>query len=108
MASEFVADAAERIVTIARALGVSTEVAGKIANEWQGGVIADWGGERPYIGKLAAAEAKMSQRDRAIYRDWKAGERVAALARKYRISRSRVYSIVNLLENSVASSTPLP
>ena len=108
MASEFVADAAERIVTIARALGVSTEVAGKIANEWQAGVIADWGGERAYVGKSTEKQRAASRRHAAILRDWQAGERVAALARKYRISRSRVYSIVNLLENSVASSTPLP
>ena len=108
MASEFVADATERIVTIARALGVSTEVAGKIANEWQAGLIAEWGGERPYVGRTAAAEAKMSRRDAAIYREWKAGERVPALARKYRISRSRIYCIVSENSKSAHLSSPLP
>lgn len=107
MASEFVADSAERIVTIARSLGVSMEVAGKIANEWQGGVIAEWGGERPYIGRQSGAEATMSKRDRAIYRDWLAGERVPALARKYRISRSRAYSIINQRANALGASTAL-
>ena len=34
MASEFVADAAERIVLIARALGVDTDIAGQLASQW--------------------------------------------------------------------------
>lgn len=94
MASEFVADAAERIVTIARALGVSTEVAGKIANEWQAGVIAEWGGERAYVGKSNEAQRAASRRRSAVLRDWQAGERVAALARKYGMNERSVRRIV--------------
>ena len=94
MASEFVADAAERIVTIARALGVSTEVAGKIANEWQAGVIADWGGERAYVGKSTEKQRAASRRHAAILRDWQAGERAPAIARKYGVSAAWVRKII--------------
>jgi Mor family transcriptional regulator len=94
MASEFVADSAERIVTIARALGVSTEVAGKIANEWQAGVIADWGGERAYVGKSRDAQRDASRRHAALMRDWRAGERVPALARKYGMNERTVRKII--------------
>ena len=94
MASEFVADAAERIVTIARALGVSTEVAGKIANEWQADVIADWGGERAYVGKSNEGRRAASRCRAAILRDWQAGERAAAIARRYGISAAWVRKIV--------------
>lgn len=94
MASEFVADSAERIVTIARALGVSTEVAGKIANEWQAGVIAEWGGERAYVGKSNEKQRAASRRDAAVRRDWEAGERAPAIARKRGIGLRTVWRIV--------------
>ncbi len=94
MASEFVADATERIVTIARALGVSTEVAGRIANEWQAGVIADWGGERAYVGKSSDKQRAASRRSAAVLRDWAAGERAPAIARKHGIALRTVWRIV--------------
>ena len=94
MASEFVADATERIVTIARALGVSTEVAGKIANEWQAGVIADWGGERAYVGKSNEKQRAASRRRAAVLRDWQAGERAPVIARKHGIGVRTVWRII--------------
>ncbi len=78
-----------------RALGISQQVAGMVAAEWQASVTRDWGGERPYIGKQAAAAVEMSRRDAAICRDWQAGERMGALSRKYQISRQRIYLIVS-------------
>lgn len=56
----------------------------------------DWGGDRPYIAKAGeSAQAAMSERNASILRDWQAGERAEAIARKYRISRVRVWQIVN-------------
>lgn len=95
MASEFVADSAERIVTIARALGISTEVAGKLASDWQASVIADWGGERAYVGKSNEGQRAATQRRQAVLRDWRAGERVATLARKHHMNERTVRKIVS-------------
>ena len=109
MASEFLADASERLIHTMRTLGISQQVAGMVAAEWQASVTRDWGGERPYIGKQAAATMEMSRRDAAICRDWQAGERMEALSRKYKISRQRIYLIVSQTERQCAAvSTPLP
>lgn len=55
----------------------------------------DWGGERPYIAKGSEDAARqMSARNRAIIRDWKNGERLCFIARKYGISRQRVKQII--------------
>lgn len=94
MASEFVADASERIVIIARSLGISIEVAGKLATEWQGSVIADWGGERAYIGKSNEGARAVSQRRAQVLRDHQAGERNTAIARKRGISDRYVRQIL--------------
>lgn len=94
MASEFMADATERIILALQSLGVSRETAGMVAAEWQAGVEQDWGGERPYIGKSGTAERAMSRRDAAIVREFEEGERVPYLARKYRISDRRVWAII--------------
>lgn len=95
MASEFVADATERIVTIARGLGISTEAAGQLASQWQASVIADWGGERAYVGKSNEGQRAASRRREAVLRDWRAGERVPAIARKHLISQRTVWRMVS-------------
>lgn len=94
MASEFVADASERIVIIARDLGISTELAGRMAMQWQEGIIADWGGERAYVGKSEESRRATSRRRDAVLRDWQAGERVPALARKHNMSLRTVWRII--------------
>lgn len=94
MASEFLADASERLIQSMRAMGISQQVAGMVAAEWLANVTRDWGGERPYIGKQATASVEMSRRDAAIRRDWQAGERVEAISRKYKISRQHTYRII--------------
>lgn len=94
MASEFIADATERLILTMTALGISKKTAGMIAVEWQSAIQRDWGGDRPYIGKSGDATRKMSTRDNALLRDWHAGERPATLARKYGISPRRVRQIV--------------
>ena len=72
MASEFMADATERIILALQSLGVSRETAGMVAAEWQAGVEQDWGGERPYIGKGGTAERALSRRDADIVRQFSA------------------------------------
>lgn len=95
MSSEFLADATERLVIAMRALGVSQEVAGMVAAEWGASIVRDWGGERPYIGKTAGqASREMSRRDAALLADWRRGERVPMLARRYQISARWVRQII--------------
>ena len=108
MASEFVADAAERIVLIARALGVDADIAGQLASQWQQSVIADWGGERAYIGKSNESQRLASRRHAAIVRDWSAGERTAALARKHNLSGAMVRRIVAGERANGQGATALP
>lgn len=95
MATEFLSDASELLIHTMRQAGIGPDVCGQVAQQWQEGVISNWGGERAYIGATTAQERRdMSSRDAAILRDWQAGERVAALARRYRISRQHLYRIV--------------
>lgn len=56
---------------------------------------AAWGGERAYIGKLGeSGQVQLSERDRAIRRDFSRGAHVDLLARRYGLSRRRVWAIV--------------
>lgn len=55
----------------------------------------DWRGEQAYIGPQYESNRRMSARNMQIIRDFKAGERIAFLARKYGISRQRVWKIIN-------------
>jgi Mor family transcriptional regulator len=55
----------------------------------------DWGGERPYIAVKVEAERRMSERNRKIIREFKDGESVTLLARRYGISRQRIWRIIN-------------
>lgn len=105
MASEFIADATERIILTLVALGISKKTAGMVAVEWQRCIVQDWGGDRPYIGKSSDAVKQMSARDNAMLRDFRAGERPATLARKYNLSRQRVSKI---LADRGAGATALP
>jgi len=94
MANEFIDDATDRLLRAMGKLGISAEVAQMVAANWQAGIMRDWGGDRPYIGK--GGQDGLSRRNAAILRDWQAGERYPALARKYGISRARVCQIVNV------------
>lgn len=55
----------------------------------------EWGGDRPYIAKAGESEKQaISARNESILRDWRNGERVPFIARKYGISRSRVWDVL--------------
>lgn len=96
MASEFTADACEHLILAMREAGIGPDIAGPIAERWLASVLANWRGERPYIGGHGQAERERSRRDAAIVRDWRAGERAATLVRRYGISRTRLYEILRL------------
>jgi Mor family transcriptional regulator len=51
-----------------------------------------WGGDRPYIARRAGEGS--SARNAAIRRDYRAGEHVGALCRKYRLTRQRIHQIL--------------
>ncbi len=55
----------------------------------------DWAGERPYIGVRYEVCREMSARNRAIIRDYRNGERIVFLARRYGLTRKRIYEIIN-------------
>lgn len=54
----------------------------------------DWAGERAYIGARYEVDKKLSERNRAIIRDFKNGERVPLLVRRYNLSRQRIWAII--------------
>ncbi len=54
----------------------------------------DWRGERPYISLKNDVQLKTKERNRAIIREFKNGESIALLARRYGISRQRVHAII--------------
>ena len=109
MATEFVSDAAELLIIAMREAGIGPEVCGKVAQQWQDSVVRNWAGDRVYIGSNPAqVQRARTRRDAAIVRDWMAGERLAALSRKYGITRQRAYQIVrdSLGEAQLSSALP--
>lgn len=56
----------------------------------------DWGGDRPYIPKSSDADMTVvTRRDVAVRRDYRSGESVSLIARRFGISRAMVYKIVS-------------
>lgn len=55
----------------------------------------DWGGDRPYVPKMGEqAREFVSQRNALICAQYRAGERVALLARRHGLSKRRVEQII--------------
>ena len=76
------------------ALGISKQTAQMIGSAIQRQVGCEYDGDRPYISNGAEAAREMSARNRAIIRDWRAGERVALLARRYGISVRHIRRVI--------------
>lgn len=55
----------------------------------------DYAGDRVYIGVNYQPQHRLSERNRAIIRDHKKGESIILLARRYGLSRQRVWKIIN-------------
>lgn len=59
-----------------------------------------WGGDRVYIARRQGGGT--SERNAAILRDHKAGERPNLLARRYRLSRTQIWEILRNTEKTKA------
>lgn len=56
----------------------------------------DWGGDRPYIPKAGEADlTKSSRRNIAVRQDFRKGESITFISRRFGISRAMVYKIIN-------------
>lgn len=55
----------------------------------------DWHGERPYISIKYEMDKTRSERNEKIKRDYKNGESIQFLQRRYGLSRKRIYEILS-------------
>lgn len=67
----------------------------EIAKDFEGWVRAEFGKERHYISRSGEEDQELGARNRAIIRDYKNGERVPFLARRYRLSRQHIWRIIS-------------
>lgn len=61
----------------------------------------DWNGERPYISVKIDVDKKMSERNCRMMLEFKNGESVPLLARRYQITRQRVWKIIKELSTAL-------
>lgn len=97
MTCELFIDLKTRFIENLMAMGITRETAELVVSAYdtaERAIKRDYSGDRVHIGKRAEHDAAMSLRNRQIIRDWKAGERVPLIARRYGISRVRVWQIV--------------
>lgn len=92
--SDFVDDLNQRILTAMTRLGVCEQIAAMVTAELVMDMRRDWAGERPFIGRREA-DVRQTERNMAIIREWKAGKSIGAIARDQKLSRQRVWQIVN-------------
>lgn len=55
----------------------------------------DYAGDRVYIGADYEYRRQLCDRNRSIIRDYKAGESIIFLARRYKLSKQRISKIIN-------------
>jgi Mor family transcriptional regulator len=55
----------------------------------------DYAGDRVYIGVNYEFQRKHSERNRSIIRDYKSGESIVFLSRRYGLSKQRIWKIIN-------------
>jgi Mor family transcriptional regulator len=55
----------------------------------------DYAGDRVYIGVNYEFQRKHSERNRSIIRDYKSGESIVFLSRRYSLSKQRIWKIIN-------------
>ena len=55
----------------------------------------DYAGDRVYIGVNYEFQRLQSDRNRSIIRDYKAGESMIFLSRRYSLSKQRIWKIIN-------------
>ena len=86
---DIVTDIAQRLKTIIPGFNDAH------AADFEKWVRREYGKERHYISAHGEADCELGSRNRSIIRDFKQGERVGFLARKYKISRQRIWQIIN-------------
>lgn len=82
-------DIIAEFIDLAVAAGLPADKAGVIETTLR----VKWGGDRHWVAKRMVARVHA-----ALLRDWRAGERIPLLMRKYGLSKTAVYRIVR--ENS--------
>lgn len=93
--SEFIEAMKARLIDGLIEIGVTRETAGQVVAEAVLDVVRDHAGERILIARTGAERIERARRDRQIIRDWKAGERIPLLARRYNLSRVRIWQIIS-------------
>ena len=83
-------DVCERLVRA----GVPKDVVEPVIDE----VRKDYGGDKVWVARYSErVRERLNTRNMQLYRDWQRGERIEYLARKYNISKKRVYTIISLV-----------
>ena len=87
--TDFVTDILHRI------LPRHTRVARKTRDKIEREIRRDFGGDRFYIAKTGeSAQAEITERNWRIYRQYRSGEHIALLARRWQMSERRIRQIV--------------
>jgi len=79
---------------IADALAMAGHLTMEALDQIEADIRQDWGGDRFYLPRRGEPDRDCGQRNRAIIRDWRNGERVELIARRYGITKRRVWQIV--------------
>jgi len=87
--ADIVTDIAQRLKTIIPGFNDSH------AADFEKWVRHEYGKERHYISANGEVDRELSARNRAIISDFKKGERVGFLSRKHKLSRQRIWQIIN-------------
>ena len=83
-------DVCERLVRA----GVPKDVVEPVIDE----VREDYGGDKAWVAQYSErVRERLNARNMQLYRDWQRGERIEYLARKYNISKKRVYAIISMV-----------
>lgn len=92
-ASEGVAYLSYVLAEVARELGLVGELADELSRVAVERIRRDWGGTQIYIAILP--DATIAARDAEIYAAWVKGAHPTILVRRYEISLSRIYRILD-------------
>ena len=74
------------------------QIAAVLLIELEQEIRTDWAGERPYIAaKREHLHSVISARNGRIYADWRRGERVPLLARRYGVTERRIRQVIDVM-----------
>lgn len=78
---------------LSQVLAMAPEFSAALAAQIERDAREKWGGDRVYVQRKGGT---LSHRNAAIKRDYRAGERVPLLSRRYGLSTPRLWEIINL------------